>query len=108
MSFVIPNLCDDMHDCSTAIGDAWLRAHIGGYATWAMSHDSLLILTWDEDDDSQGNHITTIFVGQRVRPGRYAEMLTHYRVLATIEAAYGLPRDGQAAAVAPVTDVWLP
>ena len=32
VSFVIPNLCDDMHDCSVAAGDAWLRAHIGGYA----------------------------------------------------------------------------
>jgi phosphatidylinositol-3-phosphatase len=106
VSFVIPNLCDDMHDCSTAVGDAWLRAHLGGYASWAMSHDSLLILTWDEDDDSQGNHITTIFAGQMVRPGHYAEMITHYNVLATIEAAYGLPRDGQAATAAPITDIW--
>ena len=108
VSFVIPNLCDDMHDCSTASGDAWLRAHIGPYAGWAMSHDSLLILTWDEDDDSQGNHITTIFAGQLVRPGRYAETITHYSVLATVEAAYGLPRDGQAATAAPITDAWRP
>jgi acid phosphatase len=104
VSFVIPNLCDDMHNCAVATGDAWLRDHVGGYADWAMSHDSLLILTWDEDDGSQANQITTIFAGQRVRPGRYAEPVTHYRVLATIEAAYGLPREG--AAAAPVTDIW--
>ncbi len=60
VSFVIPNLC---HDCSIAAGDAWLRAQLGGYAGWAMRH-SLLIVTWDEDDGSQGNHIVTIFVGQ--------------------------------------------
>ncbi len=108
VSFVIPNLCHDMHDCSVAAGDAWLRAHIAGYASWAMSHHSLLVLTWDEDDDSQGNHITTIFVGQMVRPGRYAEQVTHYSVLAAIEAAYGLPRDGQAATAAPITGIWLP
>ncbi len=106
VSFVIPNLCHDMHDCSVAVGDAWLRAHLGGYADWAMSHDSLLILTWDEDDGSQANQITTIFAGQRVRPGRYAEPVTHYGVLATIEAACRLPRDGQAAAAAPVTNIW--
>ena len=35
-----------------------------------------------------------------------SEAITHYRVLATIEAAYGLPRDGHAAAVAPITDIW--
>jgi len=106
VSFVIPDLCDDMHDCSPAVGDSWLRVHLGGYVTWAMTHDSLLILTWDEDDSSQGNHIATIFAGQQVRAGRYAEMITHYSVLATIEAAYTLPRDGQAATATPITAIW--
>jgi phosphatidylinositol-3-phosphatase len=108
VSFVIPDLCHDMHDCSVATGDAWLRANIGPYADWAMRHDSLLILTWDEDDGSPVNHITTIFAGQMVRPGRYAEPITHYNVLATIEAAFTLPRDAQAAAAAPITRIWLP
>jgi acid phosphatase len=108
VSFVIPDLCHDMHDCSVAAGDAWLRGNIGPYADWAMRHDSLLILTWDEDDGSQANHITTIFAGQMVRPGRYAEPITHYTVLATIEAAYMLPRDARAAAAAPITNIWLP
>jgi len=106
VSFVIPNLCDDMHDCSVPAGDAWLRAHIGGYADWAMSHNSVLIVTWDEDDGSQANQIPTIFAGQQVRPGRYAEPITHYSILATIDAAYALPRDGQAATATPVTSIW--
>jgi phosphatidylinositol-3-phosphatase len=108
VSFVIPNLCHDMHDCSVAAGDAWLRANIGPYADWAMRHDSLLVLTWDEDDGSQANHIATIFVGQMVRPGRSAEPISHYSVVATIEAAYTLPRDARAAAAAPITNIWLP
>jgi acid phosphatase len=106
VSFVIPDLCHDMHDCSIATGDAWLRARIGGYAAWAMRHHSMLIVTWDEDDGSQGNHIVTIFAGQQVRPGRYAQPITHYSVLATIEAAYALPRDGQAATATPATSIW--
>jgi len=106
VSFVIPNLCNDMHNCDVATGDAWLRAHLGGYVDWAMSHDSLLVLTWDEDDDSQVNQITTILAGQLVRPGRYAEQINHYNVLATIETAYGLPRSGQAATAQPITDIW--
>ena len=108
VSFVVPNLCHDMHDCSVATGDTWLRANIGGYAAWAMTHDSLLILTWDEDDGSQANQITTIFAGQQVRPGTYAEPITHYSVLATVEAAYALPRDGQAATTTPITNIWRP
>ncbi|MGE5287903.1 MAG: alkaline phosphatase family protein, partial [Micromonosporaceae bacterium] len=106
VSFVIPNLCHDMHDCGVADGDAWLRSRIAGYAEWAMKHDSLLILTWDEDDGSLANQVPTIFVGQRVRPGQYAEPITHYSVLATIETAYALPRDGQAAAAQPIMDAW--
>ncbi len=106
VSWVIPNLCDDMHDCSVATGDSWLRKHLGGYAHWAMTHRSLLIVTWDEDDGSAANQIPTIFVGQVVKPGRYGQRITHYNVLATIEAAYHLPRDGHAATAAPITGIW--
>ena len=107
VSFVVPDLCHDMHDCSVAAGDAWLRDNVGRYADWAMRHDSLLILTWDEDDGSQANQITTIFAGQMVRPGQYAEPISHYTVLATIEAAYMLPREAGSAAAAPIMNIWL-
>jgi acid phosphatase len=106
VAWVIPNLCNDMHDCSVKTGDTWLQANLSGYVNWAMTHNSLLIVTFDEDDDTQVNKIPTIFVGQQVKPGKYSEHITHYSVLATIEAAYGLPRDGEAAKVAPITDVW--
>lgn len=106
VSWVIPNLCHDMHDCGVATGDAWLRDHLGLYAQWAGSHRSLLIVTWDEDDLTAGNHIATIFAGQCVKPGRYGQQISHYNVLATIEAAYGLPRDGHAASAAPITGIW--
>ena len=104
VSFVIPNLCDDMHDCPVATGDRWLQRHLGGYAQWAMTHDSLLIVTWDEG--SGDNHIATIFAGQQVKPGRYGQPLTHFGVLRTIEDAYGLPHDGAAAAASPVRSIW--
>jgi hypothetical protein len=106
VSFVIPNVCDDMHSCPVATGDAWLKAHLAGYARWAMTHDSLLIVDWDENDGSPGNQIPTIFVGQVVRPGRYGERVTHYRVLRTIEYLYRLPPLGAAARVQPIRSVW--
>jgi len=106
VSFVIPDLCHDMHDCPVGTGDAWLRQHLGGYARWAMTHDSLLIVTWDEDDGFHSNHITTIFVGQQVRPGRYGRPIDHYNVLRTIEQAYGLPYRGVTALHYPITFVW--
>jgi acid phosphatase len=106
LSFVIPNQCDDMHDCSVATGDAWLQANIDAYAQWSKTHNSLLILTWDENDNSIPNQITTIFAGALVMPGQYGETINHFTVLATLEAMYGLDALGGAVGQTPITDVW--
>jgi len=107
LSFVIPNLCNDMHDCSVSIGDSWLSSHINNYVNWAKTHNSLLILTWDEDDDTTtGNRILTLFAGANIKPGAYAESINHYSVLRTLEDMYGLAALGNASAATPITDVW--
>jgi hypothetical protein len=107
VSFVVPNLCDDMHDCSVQTGDTWLKNNIDGYLQWARTHNSLLILTWDEDDSStSANQILTVFVGPMVRQGTYAETIDHYNVLHTIEDMYGLSAIANAASTPSITDVW--
>jgi acid phosphatase len=106
VSFVVPDLCNDMHDCPVATGDTWLRTHLGAYARWARTHDSLLIVTFDEDDFTASNQIPTFFSGPMVKPGTYSEPVTHYRLLRTLEAMYGLPPLGSAATTAPIGDIW--
>jgi len=106
VSFVTPNMCNDMHDCSIGTGNTWLQSHLDGYAQWAKTHNSLLIVTFDEDNSLSLNHIHTTFVGAHVKVGTYTSKITHYTVLRTIESAYGLPALGGAAGVAPITDVW--
>lgn len=106
VSWVIPNLCSDMHDCSISTGDTWLRDNIGGYATWATLHNSLLIITFDENDGSSGNQIATIFYGAHVSTGTYDEPITHYSVLRTMEDMYGVARLGQAKHATTINDVW--
>jgi hypothetical protein len=108
VSFVIPNLLDDMHDGTVSAGDTWLKANIDPYVQWAQTHNSLLIVTFDEDDDNHGNQIPTLFVGPMVVPGSYSEMINHFNVLSTIEAMYGLPPAGASATAAPITDIWQP
>jgi hypothetical protein len=71
VSWVVPNLCNDMHDCTIATGDAWLQNHLNAYAQWATTHNSLLIVTFDEDDGSGGNNIATLFYGQAVKQGTH-------------------------------------
>ncbi len=85
LSFVIPNLYDDMHDGTIQQGDSWLQQHLDAYAQWAVTHNSLFIMTFDEDDGRQGNRIATIFVGQMVVPGQYSESINHFNLLRTLE-----------------------
>jgi acid phosphatase len=106
VSWVIPDLLDDMHDGTIAKGDTWLESNLSNYLAWAQSNNSLLIVTWDEDDGSEGNHIATIFVGPMVVTGQYSEQINHYNVLRTIEAMYGLKPLGNSAGLKPIKDVW--
>jgi hypothetical protein len=104
VAFVIPNLDNDMHDGSVAQGDAWLNNNLSAYATWAKANNSLLVVTWDEDDNGENNQIPTIFYGANVKTGAYGELVTHYNVLSTLEQMYGLNTTGNAAAI---TDIWV-
>ncbi|HVV56684.1 MAG TPA: alkaline phosphatase family protein [Mucilaginibacter sp.] len=114
VSFVIPDMDYDMHNIglpgdAAAIqrGDKWLKENLSAYAEWARKHNSLLIITFDEDDyDPQnGNRIPTIFYGARIKPGKYSEPINHYSVLHTLEKMYDLPvTDSQSES--PITDVW--
>jgi phosphatidylinositol-3-phosphatase len=106
VSWVVPNLCNDMHDCSISTGDTWLQTHLNTYAQWATTHNSLLIVTFDEDDGTGGNNIATLFYGQPVKQGTYTEHINHFNVLRTIEDMYGLPYAGAAATATPITDCW--
>lgn len=106
VSFVVPNLQNDMHDGTVQQGDTWLKQHLDGYIQWAKTHNSVFILTFDEDDYTTANLIPTVITGAGVKAGNYGENINHYSVLRTIEDAYGLPHAGAAATATPITDIW--
>jgi acid phosphatase len=106
VSFVVPNLCNDMHDCSVTTGDTWLKNNLGAYATWAKTHNSLLVVTFDEDDGSQSNQVPTLFYGAHVATGSYSETINHYSVLRTLENLTGLGCTGNSCNKTPITDIW--
>jgi acid phosphatase len=105
VSFLIPDVDDDMHDGSIEEGDTWLATHVKPLLAWADKHDALVVLTWDEGYDA-ANTIPTIFYGPMVKPGRYAERVDHLNTLRTLEAMYGLPITGKASLVSPIVDCW--
>ena len=121
LALVIPNLDNDMHDGIFGVrrkkGDEWLRKKLAGYKEWAMTHNSLLIVTWDEDDKLQwqagestkppANHIAAIFVGEMVRPGGTSEkQYTHLDLLRTLQEMYGLPPLPGTQNAIVISDIW--
>jgi phosphatidylinositol-3-phosphatase len=106
VSFVIPDNDNNMHDGSIAAGDTWLNRQLSGYANWAVANNSLLIVTWDEDDNGSRNQIPTVFYGAHVQPGTYNEQISHYNVLSTLEQMYGLPKTGNAANAPAIATIW--
>jgi acid phosphatase len=110
VSLVVPDQLNDMHDGAepdTIIrGDRWLKKNLDAYVGWAEKNNSLLILTFDEDDGRENNRIATIFVGPMVKQGAYARRIDHYSVLRTLLDMYGLPPLGRAADAQPIGELW--
>ncbi|MEO8343538.1 MAG: alkaline phosphatase family protein [Gallionella sp.] len=106
ISFVIPDQDNDMHDGSFEAADDWLKTRIAPYVDWAMEHNSLLILTWDEDNYQADNHIVTILVGTMVKPGKSAQRINHYNILRTLLDFYDLPALGKSRDVEAIKGVW--
>lgn len=107
IGFVIPNQDNDMHSGSIAQGDTWLHDNLDSYIQWAKTHNSLFILTFDEDDGGSTNHILTIFVGQMVQQGQYDSHLNHLNMLRTLEDMYGLSHSGSSADSSNISNCWI-
>lgn len=110
VSFVIPNMDNDMHNYTDSVdmirrGDDWLKEHLEAYVEWAKDNNSLLVLTYDEDDFTPENHIATLFIGEMVKPGEYADSVNHYNVLRTVEEMYDLKKSGSHDREA-ITSIW--
>ena len=103
-AFVVPNLCDDTHDCNVAHGDQFLARTIPPLRHQLGPH-GFLVLTYDEGSSdlgccggaAHGGRIATIVVGPDVAAGRRdARAVDHYGVLRSIEDAFGLGHLGAA------------
>ncbi len=98
-TWISPNLCHDMHDCSVSTGDRFLAGLVPGLLH-ALGPRGLLFLTWDEGSSdngccrlASGGHVVTIVAGGGARArSRLATPTDHYSVLQTIEDVLGLRR----------------
>lgn len=112
LAFIVPNQCHDMHGtggpCAhdtdaqlITAGDKKIEALVGTITAWRDWHRgrNIIAITWDEDNYARpDNHVPAIFVTNHGPRGvRDATPYTHYSLLRTIEAGFGLEYLGHAA-----------
>jgi acid phosphatase len=101
-SFVVPNLCNDAHDCSLATADQWLQANIDPLVTSSLfRQDGLLVITFDEssgDGTDGGGHVPTVIVSPRAKRGyEGAGVYQHESLLRLTAEALGVTPPNAAA-----------
>lgn len=104
--WITPNLCSDMHDCSTSAGDHWLASWVPRIlASPGWRTGGVVFITWDEGTTNNGccryaggGHIVTLVISPLGKP-HYASNVPydHYSLLRTITDAWGMRELGHAA-----------
>lgn len=108
VTFIIPNLCDDMHNsnCGISSGDTWLSNNMPAIMNFNNANNGVLIITWDEDDSSGSNQIATLLIGPSVIPGQYAQQINHYNVLRTVQDHEGVPCIANSCTATAISGIW--
>ncbi|SRR5581483_2530316 len=99
-AWITPNECHDMHSCSIATGDAWLKVWVPEILP-ALGTDGILLLLFDEGSSDAsccslptgGGHVVAIVAGPGAKQRTKIETeVDHYSVLRLIEDEWGLKR----------------
>jgi phosphatidylinositol-3-phosphatase len=105
--FVMPDLHHEMHSGPVRVADAWLQRLVDQLrASPVWRQDTRVVVTFDEGARhdvrsccgglGRGGRIPTIVAGPQIPQGRDRTPYTHYSLLRSIEAAFGLPFLGHA------------
>lgn len=87
VGLVVPNLCDDAHNCSLGTADDWFKTRleqIFAGPDWQAGRLAV-ILTADEDDKSQNNTVLTVVIHPSQIGNVVSTPLTHYSLTRTLE-----------------------
>ena len=102
LSFVTPNMCNDMHDCSIATGDNWLQANVPPM----LNAGATVVITFDEGSSGTngGGNVYAAVDGPGIASSTDTATYSHYSLLAALEARLGLTKLGGAktASVLPI------
>lgn len=100
--FISPDLEHDMHDGSVRTADRWLTSLYDQLRrSPAWREDTRLVVVFDEGRRGD-NHVTAVVAGPQVPSQTDSAPYTHYSLLRSIEAAFGLPYLDHAAEATPI------
>jgi acid phosphatase len=106
-SFIVPNLCDDAHDCPLSTADNWLKTNIAPLiASPVFQKDGVLIIVFDEANDqdftSGGGHVAAVIVSPFSKRGyKSIAFYQHQSLLRLSLEGLGVTKLPGAAASAP-------
>jgi phosphatidylinositol-3-phosphatase len=92
LQLLVPNLCNDAHDCPLSTADKWLSRIVPKILdSDTFKKDGVLFVTFDEAESRRENHVPLIAIGPGVRVGAtYDVQSTHYSLLRTFEDNWSL------------------
>jgi acid phosphatase len=106
-SFIVPNSCNDAHDCPLSTADAWLKTNIDPLINSSVfQKDGLLIIVFDEantlDFTQGGGHVAAIVVSPFSKSGyKSIALYQHQSVLRLTLEGLGITKLPGDAASAP-------
>lgn len=92
VGMVVPNLCDDAHDCSLARADAFMRRYVGAVLAgpdW-RSGRLAVVITADEDDNHHGNRVLTVVAQPSLHGVVVRTRLDHYSLSRSLAEVAGV------------------
>jgi acid phosphatase len=108
VGMVIPDLCNDAHDCDLSQADDWLATNVGVAMSgpdWASGHLGIVI-TADEDDREHGNQILTVVANPSIDHLVVSEPLDHYALSRAYAEVAGVAPLANAANAADLLDAF--
>ena len=106
-SFIVPNLCNDAHNCPLTTADNWLKTNLDPVVQSAVfQKDGLLIIVFDEaaltDFTAGGGHVAAVVVSPLAKRGyKSIAFYQHQSVLRLTLEGLGVTKLPGAAATAP-------
>lgn len=79
VGLLVPNLCNDAHDCPLSVADGWLKSWVAALMSgpdWRAGRLAIVV-TFDEDEDTGKGRLLTAILWPGLRHKQVSARLTH-------------------------------